>query len=371
MNKVTSPVNPFSTYAVGSLPRPQWVRDVIEDRKSGLITPDASDKQFDAAIPSAVLLQERAGLDYISDGEWRRESYIKVFCEHVSGFRTDVLPMLLVTEAQGARISATGRDPVVVDRLVQESELTTDAARFLRAQTDRRTIVAVPSPYILGWRMWNAEHSRDAYSTREEFMEACVPILRDELSSLEETGIDHVQIDEPWLLMLVDPDHRARLGITDLDNEIELCIRMVNAVLEGAGGLRTSMHMCHAHFDRQRATDGSYELLIDALAEINVGRFAMEFAAPESHGVEILERFPKDKVLGLGVIDHCNPNVETPELVVKRTEAALEYVPLERVTLNPDCGFSPGSHNPMDLDEAYLKLTAMCLAADMLRKKYA
>lgn len=355
-------VTPFATYVVGSLPRPQWVRDVVEDRKAGRITAEAADKQFDAAIPSAILMQERAGLDYVSDGEWRRESYVKVFSEHVRGFKLDVLPM---------RISAAGQDPVVVDRLVQDGDLTTEAARFLRAHTDRRTIVAVPSPYILGWRMWRAEHSAGAYSTREEFMEACVPILRDELRSLEQAGIDHVQIDEPWLLMLVDPEHRAQIGVTDMEAEIELCVRMVNAVLEGAGGLHTSMHMCHAHFARSRATDGGYEPVIDALADIEVDRFAMEFAAPESHGVEALARFPQDKMLGLGVIDHCSPEVETPEMVVERAEAALEYVPPERTTLNPDCGFSPGSQNPMDLNEAYLKLSAMCSAADILRGRYA
>jgi 5-methyltetrahydropteroyltriglutamate--homocysteine methyltransferase len=93
----------------------------------------------------------------------------------------------------------------------------------------------------------------------------------------------------------------------------------------------------------------------------------MEFAAVESQGVSVLADFPEDKILGLGVIDHCDARVETPEDVVARAEAAMRYVPAERLTLNPDCGFAPGSQNPVDLDEAYLKLHALCRGAELLR----
>ena len=103
---------------------------------------------------------------------------------------------------------------------------------------------------------------------------------------------------------------------------------------------------------------------------MNVDRFAMEFATPDAGGIDVLSRFPNDKMLGLGVIDHTDPHVETPEEVAARAEAAMEYVPRERLTLNPDCGFSPSSANPMDFDEAYLKLSAMSRGAHLLREKY-
>jgi 5-methyltetrahydropteroyltriglutamate--homocysteine methyltransferase len=145
---------------------------------------------------------------------------------------------------------------------------------------------------------------------------------------------------------------------------------MINAVAEGHDPDRLSLHLCHGHFARGRGTSGSYEPVIDVLGDVNVRRFAMEFAAPESRGVDVLARFPKYKVLGLGVIDHCDSTVETPELVAERVEAALEHVPAERVTINPDCGFSPSAVNPMDLDEAYLKLKAMCAGAELLRARH-
>ena len=82
---------PFSTFVVGSLPRPQWVRDLIEDRKAGRISGADAETLLDDAVPSAIRMQERAGLDYVSDGEWRRESYVKVFADAVDGFESDLL----------------------------------------------------------------------------------------------------------------------------------------------------------------------------------------------------------------------------------------------------------------------------------------
>jgi 5-methyltetrahydropteroyltriglutamate--homocysteine methyltransferase len=350
----------FPTFVVGSLPRPRFIRDVIEDRRDGRVSVPDADRLLDSAIPLAVSMQERAGLTYVSDGEWRRESYIKVFSEHVDGFRLEAVPS----------VSKTIMDPAVIAPLRQRELLAADAARFLVQATGRKTIVAIPSPYVLGWRTWHSELSRSAYPTREDFMNACVPILQREMRALVEAGVDHIQIDEPWLLMLVDPEHRQRIGATDMAKEIELCVRMVNAVVEAVSDVPTSMHLCHAHFNRRRFSDGGYEPIIDALGAINVTRFAMEFSAPESHGVEVLARFPKDKVLGLGVIDHCDPKVEDAETVIARVEAALRYLPPDRVTLNPDCGFSPSTQNPMNFDEAYLKLAAMCRAAELLRSQF-
>jgi 5-methyltetrahydropteroyltriglutamate--homocysteine methyltransferase len=358
---MSAPLSPFETFVVGSLPRPRWIQEVIEDRREGRLDRAAAGELLDAAVPLAVRLQERAGLDVVSDGEWRRESYVKVFSENVDGFATGV---------SQTRIPGAPPDMVVVAPLEQRRPIAANEASFVRGIREGPIVVALPSPYILAWRTWSPERSRDAYATREEFMAACIPILRNELLALAELGVEHVQIDEPWLLMLVDPAERERRGVSDVAHEIETCVNAINAMLDGVSGLTTSMHLCHGHFNRQRGTEGGYEPIIEALAEIRVERFAMEFAAPQSRGVSVLSRFPADKTLGLGVIDHCDPHVESPEEVVARVEAALEHIPPDRLTLNPDCGFAPGSLNPMSIDEAYKKLQSMCRGATLLRERY-
>jgi 5-methyltetrahydropteroyltriglutamate--homocysteine methyltransferase len=198
--------------------------------------------------------------------------------------------------------------------------------------------------------------------------------VRAELQRLVDLGADAVQLDDPWLALLVDPAYRARVGITDVDHEIEMAVRGVNGATEGiweSGRVLLSVHLCHAHSNRRHSTRGPYDLIVGALGRMKVHRFAMEFATPDAEGIGVLSRFPNDKILGLGVIDHTDRRVETPEEVVRRAEAAMAYVPRERLSLNTDCGFAPSSVNPMDLDEAYLKLKALCQGAALLRDKYA
>ena len=356
-------VEPFSTFVVGSLPRPVWVREVILDRKAGRIGEAEADRLLDAAIPTAVRLQERAGLDYLSDGEWRRESYTRVVSEAVDGFRNDLIPV-------GDPAPRDMAYPAVVSRLRRRRSLAAGEVSFLRGQTGSKIIVALPSPYIVGWRMWSAEHSTSAYPTREEFMAACTEVIREEVRELSAMGVDAVQIDDPDMAMLVDESYRERIGIGDVDREIELSVRCVNGAVADAGDMFVSVHFCHSHFDRHHTTTGPYDLIMEALGEMNVDRFAMEYATPDAGGVDSLRRFPPDKTLGLGVVDHTDRHVETPKEIVERASRAMEHVPAERLTLNPDCGFAPSSLNPTDIDEAYLKLKAMCEGAGILRDRH-
>src|SRR5262245_10322265 len=172
----------FPTTVIGSLPRPAWVREMILERKAGGISEEAADGILDRAIESALLLQERAGLDEITDGEWRRESYVKVFAERVRGFQPDLID---------------GRPPypAVVAPIAYDRPIVADEVRFVRVRTKRRVKVTLPAPYIIGRRMWSPEHSRGAYPKREQLMAACVPILRQEIERVREAGADTVQLD--------------------------------------------------------------------------------------------------------------------------------------------------------------------------------
>ena len=201
-----------------------------------------------------------------------------------------------------------------------------------------KTIVAIPSPYTIARRMWEDEYSTAAYSTRKDFMRACIPILREEVSHLENLGVDAIQLDDPWLSLLVDSNYRKTEGITDIDEEIALSVEGVNGVAIGSNKVPLSVHLCHAHFNRQHGSSGPYDLINSAFSQMNVERFAIEFATPEAGGIGILKDFPEDKILGLGVVDHTDTNIETAEDVVKRVEEAMKFVPVERLTLNPFTG---------------------------------
>jgi 5-methyltetrahydropteroyltriglutamate--homocysteine methyltransferase len=202
-------------------------------------------------------------------------------------------------------------------------------------------------------------------------MSSCIPILRREIELLRESGVDTVQLDEPWLAVMVDPEFREAEGVTDVAHEMDVCVDVVNRTLDGIEGLNVGVHLCHAHFERKHITQGSYDLIMPALAKMRVDVISLELATPVSGGFESLARFPENVNLGFGCVDHCDRSIETPEKIVTRVEQALAYVDKRRIILHPDCGFSPSVQNPMDLDEAYLKLKAMCRAAELLRQRYA
>lgn len=349
----------FPTTVIGSLPRPAWVKDVILRRKAGQLGEAEADVILDRAIESAVALQEQSGLDEITDGEWRRESYVKVFAERVRGFQHDINP------------SGGLPYPAVVDKIASYRPIAADEVRFIRPRTSRRVKATLPSPYIIGRRMWHPEHSAKAYPTRESLMTACVPVLRQEIADLRAAGADTVQLDEPWLSVMVDPEFRRREGVQDVQYEMDLCVDLVNQTVAGIEGIATSMHLCHAHFDRKHGSEGPYDLIMPALAKVRVQTISLEYATPVAFGVASLAKFPPHVRLGFGCIDHCDRHVESAADVVARVESALQYVSAERITLHPDCGFSPSVQNPMDLDEAYLKLQAMCAGAEILRSRHA
>ena len=351
----------FPTMVVGSLPRPRWVHDLVEDRKTGRTGEKEAERLLDSAIPWAIRMQERAGVDYVSDGEWRRDTYLNVFVDAVDGFQRDLIP---------PGPTSTSALPAVVSRLVPRKAIAFREASFLREHADARTMVAVPSPQTIGLKMWSPEHSEPAYRTAEELMEACIPIIRREIGDLARLGVDAVQIDDPWLASLGDPAYIEKEGITDVERLLDLSVAGVNGATEGIEGPLLSVHVCGHSPTSHGGYEGHYDLLFNALGRMNVDRLTMAFAGPDPRGFRVLADFPDDKVLGLGVVMPWESRVETPEEVMARGERALEFIPKERITLNPDCGFAPSARNRGDLDTVYLKLRAMCEGARLLREKY-
>ena len=225
---------PFAAGIVGSLPRPKPVQDILPT-SPGVDSAEAiRSPQLDAAVRYAVALQETAGLDLISDGEWRRYSYTNIIGDITHGFTS--------YEQTPDRL---GYNPgmYVSQRLeVVRPGLAAQEARALLESTDRATKVCMPSPYILAVRLWDPELSRAAYPTRESFMEALIPTLRSEVETLSRSGVSVIQIDEPELSVLVDPKSRSQFE--DPYYEMDLAAEMVNNVIDGVTGVRTALHQC-------------------------------------------------------------------------------------------------------------------------------
>ena len=318
---------------------------------------------LDGAVLSAIRMQEQAGLDYVSDGELRRNSYLRVFIDAVDGYEADVIP---------AGPFSTSPIPAIVSPIVQRRSLCGSAPDYLTANAAARTIATLPSPYTLGVTMWTAERSSAAYASPAEAMRACAKIINAEVKRLVAAGVDVVQIDDPWLGDVANPAYRLDQGIHDLDRELDLYVEAVNSSLEGAEGVSTAVHVCgHTSPSSPGSAAWPYDVVFEALGRMNVDRFTIAMSGPNVDGFKALAHYPEDKVLGLGVLNTIEQAVETPDDVIARVERAMEYVPADRIALNPDCGFSPSRRNRRNVDDVYLKLKAMCGAAQTLRARYA
>ena len=350
---------PFAAGVVGSLTRPQAVRDILPADPAGEDWYQAArSPQMDAAAGYAIALQETAGLDLVTDGEWRRHSYTNIIADAVSGFVAFIDPDFPVGVAVAEPIE------------VKHQGLFAEEAKFLVESTDRATKVCVPSPYILGARLWSARVSAKAYPTRESFADALVPILHDELVALRDSGVDVIQIDEPDRAILLDPRREPVYG--DRQYDLDLAAAKINEMIDGIDGVRIAMHMCRWNsLTRGWHWEGGYEPIMDALKKIKVDQYVMEFSIPVAGDVSIIRELREDALIGLGSVDPRTEALDAPERIVERVEEAMRYVDKERISLNPDCGFAPDIRHNVPLDECYLKLKNEVEASRILREKHA
>ena len=224
----------FPASVVGSMPRSTFVQDLINDDPP--LPPERHRGEMDAAVRYIVAVQEYAGLDVVTDGEWRRKSYIGVIAELAHGFELGYNPL--------------DRRPwtVVVDKLApKQPGFMAEEIAFLKRITSRQIKATLPAPALLGERLWDPEKSAKAYPKREDFVRDCVPILRRELELIGQAGADIVQIDDPHLCLFVDPAVCAQYD--NADAAADFAVDMINAVLEG-GRTRSSRCICAAAPER-------------------------------------------------------------------------------------------------------------------------
>lgn len=348
----------FPTSVVGSLPRPAFVLDLINDRPP--LSPERYRHEMEAAVRFAVAMQEHAGIDVVTDGEWWRKSYIGVIAELAHGFE-------LGTFADGRPFT------IVTDRLAPKTPgFIAREVTFLKTITKKKVKSTLPSPALLGERMWSAEKSAKAYPNRDDFVRACVPVLRRELELVRDAGADIAQIDDPHLCLFVDPQVRARYP--DADAAAAFAVEMVNEVVGGVSGIKLAVHLCRRAGGRARgehAHGGGYGPIIPHLNRLKVHHLTMEFTAPQAGDMTVFRELREDFEIGLGCVDVTPGRVDTAETIAGRVRQATKYLAPERITLNPDCGFAPGSGAVVSLDEAYCKLCHEAEAARMLRDEFA
>ncbi len=337
----------FPTTLVGSYPQPDWLID--REKLAGRFPPRLRAKELwrvpepwlaqaqDDATVLAIRAQEEAGLDIVTDGEIRRESYSNRFATALEGVDTD---------NPGRGLDRSGH-PITLPRIAGKIRRTrpveVDDLLFLKRHTRKRVKITLPGPFTMSEQAQN-----DYYKTGEEAALDYAVAVNEEIRDLFAAGADVVQIDEPW--MQARPEKARRYGL-----------KALNRALEGIQGT-TAVHVCFGYAAVIHQKPSGYSFLPE-FAACTCLQVSIEAAQPNLD-CAVLARLPDKKIM-VGCIDLNDMNIETPEQVVARIKRALRYVPKENVILAPDCGMK---YLPREV--AFGKMKAMVNAARILRAEF-
>ncbi|HET6532984.1 MAG TPA: uroporphyrinogen decarboxylase family protein [Actinoplanes sp.] len=340
------PVLPlFPTTLVGSFPQPEWLIDRtklasrlpprVRAAELWRIPPEHLARAQDDATLLGIRAMEDAGLDILTDGEIRRESYSNHFATALDGLDLDRPGTVL------GRSGLPNHVPRVVGPVTRPRPVQVDDVRFLREHTDRAIKVTVPGPFTM-----SQQAQDEYYKSPEALAEAYAEAVNAEIRDLFAAGADIVQLDEPYLQ--AQPEAAKAYGV-----------KVLNRALDGAPGT-TAVHLCfgYAVFVHDRPSGYSF---LPELADCSCDQISIE-TAQSRLDTSVLKHLT-GKTIMVGVIDLSDPAVESVDSVVERVRRALPYVAPERVVLATDCGMKY-----LPWESATGKLRAMAGAAEVLRR---
>jgi 5-methyltetrahydropteroyltriglutamate--homocysteine methyltransferase len=340
--------NLLPTSLVGSYAQPDWLIDRkklaerfpprVRAKELWRVAPEFLEQAQDDATLLAIRDQERAGLDIITDGEMRRESYSNRFATALAGVDID---------NPGIALDRSGHPnpvPRVTGKVRRKHPVEVRDVEFLRKNTDRVIKMTVPGPFTMSQQAQN-----DFYADEEEMALDYAAAVNEEIKDLFAAGADVVQIDEPY--MQARPEKARKFGL-----------KALNVALDGITGT-TAVHICFGYAAIIHVRPQGYSFLPE-LAQSPVQQVSIE-TAQSKLDCSVLEKLPGKSII-LGVLDLSDMNVETPETTAARIRRALPHVPAERIIVAPDCGLK---YLPRNI--AFGKMCAMVGGAKIVRRELA
>jgi methionine synthase II (cobalamin-independent) len=333
---------------VGSLLRPAQLLQARDDAAEGRITPAQFKIVEDRAVADAIELQEDLGLPVITDGEQRRLSFQSQFAEAVEGLGAWDLDAFLWGDWHGDAPAVGNlkleRPPGLgaIGKLRRRRHLSVEEFVFLRARASGLPKVTLPSPSLWA-NFWSAERSGDAYPTLDGFLADVVDILREEVAELVRLGATYIQLDAPHYALLLDPAARAFYEAQgwSVDACLARGIEMDNAVIGEFPGVTFGFHLCRGNQASRWLASGGYERIAAPIfRRIRAQRLLLEYDDPRSGSFAPLNEVPDDKFVVLGLVSTKRPDLESADELIARIGEASRVVPLERLGLSPQCGFS-------------------------------
>lgn len=335
------------TAVVGSYPQPDWLIDRamltkmmaprVRVEQVWRVAPDFLEQAQDDATIVAIRDQERAGIDVITDGEIRRESYSNKFANALDGIDRERLGQII--GRTGAKIPV----PLVSGPIKRREPVEVRDVKFLRANTDRKIKITLPGPFTMTQQVVD-EYYKDEQALAFAYADA----VNEEVRDLFAAGADIVQLDEPWLQARAEAARRYGVAA-------------INRALAGVTGT-TALHLCFGYAALVKDKPSSGYSFLAELEDSVADQISIEAAQPKLD-LSVL-RALKTKTVLIGMLDLNDRNVETPQQVAARIRAALEVVPAERLVATPDCGMKY-----LPRETAFGKLRALAEGAALVAEE--
>jgi 5-methyltetrahydropteroyltriglutamate--homocysteine methyltransferase len=324
---------------VGSLLRPGQLAVARKRAEAGELEPAAFKAIEDRAVDEAIRLQEDAGIDVVTDGELRRYAFYGHLVDAFDGF--DKLGGWAIPFRDETGEELVLRRPVVVERLRWRRSMCAEEWTYVRARARKPGKVTMLSAQQAA-AYYDPEKSRDAYSTRDEYLADIVDLSRREVDELVRLGCTYIQIDAPQYAALLDPRMREgyRQRGSDPEELIDRCIELDNAIIEGHPGTTFGLHVCRGNNQSKFYAEGDYEPIARIFERTLFQRFLLEYDDERSGGFSPLRHVPEDRTVVLGLVTTKKPGMETDEELKARIDEAARFVPLDRLALSPQCGFA-------------------------------
>jgi 5-methyltetrahydropteroyltriglutamate--homocysteine methyltransferase len=350
---------PFRADHVGSLLRPNALKEARAEAARGALPTQALEKLEDDAIRDAIRRQEEIGLRAATDGELRRHSWHRDFIEGLGGMADDPdndpdLDQRKVGQMIVGKLSFPADHPFLRH------------FKFLRDNSKVTAKMTLPSPSVVapvGKSRWGIVKN-NAYRDLGDVADAFVAVYRDAISAFYAAGCRYLQIDEVRLVMMADPVHRKPLidAGDDPDETIKIYADMLRRITKDKpADMTLTMHNCKGNFKSQWLGEGSYDPVADALFSTGFDGYFMEYDSDRTGGFEPLAKAPKNAVVVLGIMTSKSGKLESKDDLKRRIDAAAKYIDLDRLAISPQCGFASVMDGNILAEEEQWRKLALCV----------
>ena len=364
---------PFRAEHIGSLLRPDALRDGFRRLSKGKIDADGFRAIQDECIRDAVAMQEATGFEAVTDGEFRRTTYISHFVDSVAGLEFAPSSFRFYEDDGTAHEFVA---PRAVGRLQRVKANSGEEYDFLKTVTGKTVKSTLPSPATMHFLGGAEDPPSDVYPDREALFDDLARAYREDIADLAARGARYVQIDDVPFAMLCDESLRGQLAARGEDAEarVDAYIELTNASLAGRpADMTVGFHICRGNLKGTWLSRGGYDAVAEKLFErLDVDHFCLEYDTERAGGFAPLAAMPEDKGVVLGLISSKLPALEDPGTVEARIAKASRYVPLDRLAVSPQCGFSSAViGNPVSPEDQRAKLALVVEIAERVWKTAA